>query len=366
MSKDRSLTRNSLIDPDLIARYIPGIVLLFAIGSFGKLMEQLLKNYAKGHNLILPNIEYVLWAILLGMVIVNTVGIPKVCRPGVATYEFWLRVGIALLGARFLLGDVLKLGGFTLVLVTIELALAISLMTAVGRFFSLSPKLTSLLAIGTSICGVSAIIAGKGAIDAQDDDAAYAIATILALGAIGLLVYPFIGNFIHMEDPLFGIWAGLVVDNTAETAATGAIYSEAAAQIAVLVKAARNATIGFVVLGFALYWAARGQAPDIENRGLFLWQKFPKFVLAFLVLSLLGSIGLFSEEQLTSLGNLSRWAFLFAFAGVGLRINFQTIRRLGVGPLIATVIAKGAIVYVMFTLVLTMDRLGLLRLVLPQ
>jgi uncharacterized membrane protein YadS len=94
------------------------------------------------------------------------------------------------LGVWFLLGDVLKLGGISLVFVAVELVLSVLLMTALGDWLRLSPKLTSLLAIGSSICGVSAIIAAKGAIEADDEDASYAIAAILALGAFSLFAFP--------------------------------------------------------------------------------------------------------------------------------------------------------------------------------
>src|SRR5258706_15289298 len=168
---------------------VPGILLLAAVGYAGKLLEQNVGAYAKAHHWTFPNIEYVLWAIVLGLVVSNTVGVPAIFRAGVATYEFWLKAGIVLLGVRFLLGDVVKLGGVSLACVVLELALAIVVMTALGRWFRLSPKLTSLLAIGASICGVSAIIAAKGAIEADDEDASYAIAAILALGAVSLLVF---------------------------------------------------------------------------------------------------------------------------------------------------------------------------------
>src|SRR5207253_1214273 len=144
------------------------------------------------------------------------------------------------------------LRGVALTLVAIELAVANAIMTLLGRWFRLKPKLTSLLAVGSSICGVSAIIAAKGAIEADDDDATFAIAAILALGAFGLFVYPALGHLLHMSDHAFGVWAGLAVDNTAEAAAAGAIYSDAAGKVAVLTKSTRNATIGFVVLAYAL------------------------------------------------------------------------------------------------------------------
>src|SRR5260370_14768654 len=92
-------------------RVIPGVLLLAAVGYAGKLLEQNVGAYAKAHHWTFPNIEYVLWAIVLGLVISNTVGVPEIFRTGVATYEFWLKAGIVLLGARFLLGDILKLGG---------------------------------------------------------------------------------------------------------------------------------------------------------------------------------------------------------------------------------------------------------------
>src|SRR5271155_2830168 len=102
-------------------RLIPGILLLAAVGYAGKFIEQFIARYGKTHHLVLPNIEYVLWAIVIGLVIANTVGVPEIFRAGVATYEFWLKAGIVLLGARFLLGDVLKLGGVSLGLVALEI-----------------------------------------------------------------------------------------------------------------------------------------------------------------------------------------------------------------------------------------------------
>src|SRR5216117_1820703 len=118
---------------------VPGTLLLAVIGFAGKVTEQSIAAYGKAHNLTLPNIEYVLWAIVFGLVVSNTVGVPAVFRAGVDTYEFWLKAGIVLLGVRFLLGDIVKLGGVSLVCVVLELIVAIVLMTALGRAFHLRP-----------------------------------------------------------------------------------------------------------------------------------------------------------------------------------------------------------------------------------
>jgi len=229
---------------------------------------------------------------------------------------------------------------------------AIILMTALGRAFGLSPKLISLLSIGSSICGVSAIIAAKGAIDADDEDASYAMAAILALGAVSLFVFPLIGRSLGMSDHAYGLWVGLAVDNTAEATAAGALFSDAAGKFAVLAKTARNATIGFVVLGYALYWVKRNQGKAIGNKGAFLWQKFPKFVLGFLVISAMATAGAFSKDQMTDLANLSRWAFLLTFAGVGLRTNVRELMKQGWRPLVVGVVGECAIAGLTLAMVL--------------
>src|SRR6266849_754845 len=289
-------------------RIIPGVLLLAAVGYAGKLLERNVGTYAKAHHWTFPNIEYVLWAILIGLVISNTVGVPQIFRSGVATYEFWLKAGIVLLGSRF------------------------------------------LLAVGSAVCGVSAIIATQGAVDADEEDSSFAIAAILALGALSLFTFPLIGHALHLSDHAYGLWAGLAVDNTAEATAAGALYSDAAGKLAVLAKTTRNAMIGFVVLAYAIYWASRGQAKTVANKAAFLWQKFPKFVLGFLLIPVLATYHFFTKDQTTAVANLSRWAFLLTFAGVGLRTNFREMRKQGLRPF--AVGAIGEVVIAVFTLVL--------------
>jgi uncharacterized integral membrane protein (TIGR00698 family) len=352
---------------------IPGIALLAAVGYAGKFIEQSIARYGKAHHLVLPNIEYVLWAIVIGLILANTVGVPRVFRAGVATYEFWLKTGIILLGARFILGDILHLSGISFALIFIELVLALTFMTYLGKGFKLSPKLTSLLSVGSSICGVSAIIATQGAIEADEEDSSVAIAAILALGALSLFVFPAVGHLLHMSDHAYGLWAGLAVDNTAEATAAGALYSDTAGKFAVLAKTCRNACIGFVVLGYAIYWARKGQAAAVANKGVFLWKKFPKFVLGFLFISLLATLGTldpklyphlagliqygFTRPQIAALGNLSRWAFLLTFAGVGLRTSFKDLLKQGWKPFLVGAIGEIVIAIITLGLVLGADRI---------
>jgi uncharacterized integral membrane protein (TIGR00698 family) len=351
---DEAFTGARLVD------YLPGLALLIVVGLLGKYAEVGWLGLAKREHWTVPDIEYVLWAILIGLGIANTVGLHRVFRPGVLTYHFWLKVGIVALGSRFVLGDVLKLGATSLVQIVVDMVVAGSIILAAARLFGLSGKLGSLLAIGTSICGVSAIVAAKGAIRARNSDVGYAIAAILALGAVALFTLPLLGHAIGLSDHEFGLWAGLAVDNTAETTATGFLFSDEAGKIAVLVKSTRNGLIGFVVLGFALYWAARGEAdqlaPGAKAKAAFIWDKFPKFVLGFLAVSAIATAGLLSKGQLANVGNVSRWAFLLTFAGVGLSTDIRKIARSGWRPLAVAVIGLVVVAAVSLGLVLFTSR----------
>lgn len=340
--------------------YVPGILLLISVGVLGKYAQIWWNALAKRQHWTVPDIEYVLWAILIGLLVANTIGLHRIFRPGVLTYEFWLKIGIVLLGSRFVLGDIAKLGGTSLVQILVDMTVAGTIILLAARAFGLSGKLGSLLAIGTSICGVSAIVAARGAIRARNSDVSYAIAAILALGAVALFTLPPLGHLIGLSDYEFGLWAGLSVDNTAETTATGYLYSEQAGKIAVLVKSTRNALIGFVVLGFALYWAARGQADEIapgaRAKAAFIWAKFPKFVLGFLAVSAIATLGWLSKGQTANLANVSKWAFLLTFAGVGLNTDIRQITRTGWRPLLVAIVGLVVVAAVSLGLVLLTSR----------
>lgn len=340
--------------------YIPGILLLIAVGLLGKYTEIWWLKIAKHEHWTVPDIEYVLWAILIGLLITNTVGLHPIFKPGVGTYEFWLKVGIIALGSRFILGDIAKLGGTSFIQILVDMTVSGVIILTVARWLGLSGKLGSLLAIGTAICGVSAIIAAKGGIRARNSDVGYAIAAILALGAVALFALPPLGHAIGLSDHEFGLWAGLAVDNTAETTATGYLFSDEAGKIAVLVKSTRNALIGFVVLGFAAYWASRGEAdaiaPGLKAKAAFVWSKFPKFVIGFLVVSALATVHWLSKQQVANLAAVSRWAFLLTFAGVGLNTNIRELARSGWRPLVVAIVGLVTVAIVSLGLVLFTSR----------
>lgn len=334
--REMIITRSSsgLGKPGRYLAYLPGLALLALVGYAGKVAA----NYV-------PHMEYVLFAIAFGMAITNAIPLPRVFNVGIRTYELWLKIGIVFLGSRLAWQNVMSIGATGLCLVVVEILISILVARYLAARAGLSEKLGSLIGVGVGICGVSAIIGATGAIDAREEDASYAIATILIFGAFMVFLYPFLGHLLGLDATAFGYWAGLSVDNTAEAVATGFAFSEAAGQVATVVKMSRNALMGFVILGFALHYARQGVAKEVENKALFVWQRFPKFLLGFLAISLLVSLGFFAPAQVKVLSNLSKWFFLLTFAGVGLSLRFDRMKAglkpflvgLGVETAVATI-----------------------------
>jgi len=297
---------------------VPGVALLFLVGYLSKIIA--------GY---IPHMEYVLIAILLGMLISNTVKLPKVFIPGIETYELWLKLGIVLLGARLALQSVFQIGIVGLILVIVEIIVSIATAKYLAKKFGLSDKLGSLLGIGIGICGVSAIIGASGAIDADEEEASLAIATILIFGAVMVFLYPILGQVMDLSHQAFGFWSGLAIDNTAESLATGFAFSEEAGQVATITKLSRNALMGVIVLFFALYYARKGVSGEVEHKGEFIWERFPKFLIGFLLMSLLATVGFFNHDNVGDMKNLYKWAFMLSFAGVGFRTEFDRMKQVG-------------------------------------
>jgi len=282
-------------------------------------------------------------AILLGAVVANTVGVPAVLQPGADTYKLWLEVGIVLMGARISLDAILGAGPTLLVAVIGVVTLSLAAVEALARGpFGLQDWFGSLLAAGSSICGVSAVVAVAGAVRANESHVAYATSTILVFDAVTLFAYPALGHVLGLPDRVFGIWAGLSMFSTGPVTAAGFAYSEIAGQWAVVTKLTRNALLGGLVVVYSLLYAETGTASggtdtaaDSGGRATLgsLWDGFPKFVLGFVSLAVLASSGLLADAEIARVEVAYRWAFLVAFAGLGTSIEAGEVRGAGLRPL---------------------------------
>jgi uncharacterized integral membrane protein (TIGR00698 family) len=314
----------------VLRRLVPGLGVLLALGLL-----------ARGITATVPFGSHLIVVIGLGVLVANTVGVPDWAAAGVDTHSLWLEAGIVLMGVTVALQQVVDAGLQVLLVVGIAVCVTVLTVETLARgLFDIPEKIGSLLAAGSGICGVSAVAAVAGSIKPDQQQIAYAAATVLLFDAVTLVVYPLVGRVLGLPDIVFGIWAGTTMFSTGPVTAAGFAYSRAAGEWAVLVKLTRNALIGVVAIGYALYYSRRGATTaTVENKGRYLWDSFPKFIIGFVVLMLLGSAGLFSEAQIQTLDNASNWLFLVAFAGLGLSINIGELKESGITPVVVVSIS---------------------------
>jgi len=281
---------------------------------------------------ILPWPDPLLIAVVIGVFLNNVVGIPQWLEPGIRTHGIWLGAGIVLMGASVSIRALLESGPVVLALVmTVVVVTMVLLETAARNVFGVRERLSSLLAAGTGICGVSAIVAVAGSINADEGTIAYAAGTVLLFDAVTLAVYPAVGTALAIPSQVFGVWAGVSMFSTGPVIAAGFAHSEVAGQWATVTKLARNALIGLVVFAYASYYARRGTE---KSTGVAtLWEEFPKFVIGFLVLAVAASSGFLSTGQITTLENIYNWLFLIAFVGLGTELQHSVFADTGIRPI---------------------------------
>ncbi|MBS3787606.1 putative sulfate exporter family transporter [Candidatus Bipolaricaulota bacterium] len=307
---------------------VPGTVFLFAVGLF---------SWYLGAKI--PYISYLLICIGIGMLIANTTGLPDIIEKGIYdTHKVWLETGIVVLGARILLSDLVRVGPILLGIVILFLLIGLTLTQYLAAKFGLDQKFGSVLASGVSVCGVSAVIATGGGIEAKKKHIAYAIAAVLVFDVTTVFLWPAIGAAFSIPADVFGPWAGITSPSTGTTVAIGFIHSDQAGQLTTMTKMARNVFIGVWALMFTLYYARRGMTEGIENKASYLWDKFPKFVLGFLMTMALANVGILSEAQIGYMKNAYSWLFMMAFVGLGYDIDFADMARTGFKPLLVVLI----------------------------
>ncbi len=354
---------------DQIPTLVPGVVLASVVVLVAAGLAELI-NAALGFDGL---VSFILVAIVLGIVIRNTVGLTERFEPGVAfTLKKVLRLGIILLGIRLSILDVLEIGGYGIPIVVGAVLTGLLVATLATRWLGLSDRLGTLIAIGTGICGATAIVATAPGIKAEREEVAYAVANITVFGIAAMLLYPFIADVIFGGDIVkTGLFLGTSIHETAQVAGAGLIYDQSfdvtaipsAADIAVVGKLVRNVMMVVAIPGITYVYARRmrrlGEAQASGTRVLDL---VPVFILGFLAMAVVRSIGdagvdgggmaygIWGAETWGDLTHAIRtWAeytLATAMAGVGLGTSVRQLRGLGFKPFlvgIASALAVGVV-----------------------
>lgn len=332
-----------------VVRHLPGLGLLLAIAVPAMLIQH--RITVSGRTVV----SAVAIAIVIGVLLRNLVGLPEACKPGVSlAVKRLLRVGIALLGAQLSLGQVLRTGGKAVLVVAACIVLAIFVVRIIGMRMGLSDRLGTLLGVGTSICGVSAIVATAPAIEAKQEETSLAVATITVFGLLAVAVYPLLGRLLGLTDGFFGTWAGTAVNDTSQVVATGLIYSQKAGEVATVVKLTRNLFMAPVIVVLSSVYLARARSAGggaAKKGGVSLKTAVPGFVLGFLAMAVLNSLGAFPAAALDLIGTASAWLIAIALGGVGVETNLASLRTIGFRPFYAGLCAATFMAAVSFGLI---------------
>ena len=279
---------------------------------------------------------YAFWALLIGLLIANTVRTPEWIRPALRS-ELYIKTGLVLLGAEVLFGNILRLGAPGLFVAWFVTPIVILFMYQFGvRFLRIgSRSLVIVIAAATSVCGVSAAIAVAAAARARKQELTLAVGMSLIFTVAMMILMP-LGIRATGMDPVVGAaWIGGTVDATGAVVAAGALLGEQAEQIAAVVKMIQNTLIGLVAFLVAVYWVTRIEATG-ERRpaAMEIWYRLPKFILGFIAASLLFSFGLtpsLGEARVAAMLDLTSdvrgWLFCLAFMSIGLESSLRDLAR---------------------------------------
>lgn len=238
-----------------------------------------------------------------------------------------LQWAIVCLGGTFGLGTVVEIGGASLPLMLGTLGAALIFAAVFGRVLRVGSTLTTLIGVGTAICGASAIGAVSGVVEATEAEIAYSIATIFVFNIVAVVAYPAIGHAVSLSQHAFGLWTGTAVNDTSSVVAAASAYGHAATNVAVVTKLARTTMIVPIVLVLAARRAA-------TNRAMRVGAALPWFLLWFLSASALRTAGLVPSEASGVLTHAAAFLITVALAAVGLSASVGTIRRTGFRPLV--------------------------------
>ena len=290
---------------------------------------------AGNHILAAYGLGYALWALLVGLLISNFLGVPDWLRPAVQS-ELFIKTGLVILGAEVVFGRILTLGQYGIIVAWgVTPIVLISMFWFGYRYLRLPPSFAVTISAATSVCGVSAAIAAAGASRAKKEHLTLAVGMTLIFTVVMMVLMPLFCRWLGMDPLVAGAWIGGTIDSTGAVVAAGQLLGDQAMQTAAVIKMIQNVLIGVVAFSIALYWVTRIEPAATGRPGLVeIWNRFPKFVLGFILASLVVSllfVPLLGSEQVDeSLGiskNFRAWFFCLAFLCIGMDSNFRVLRQ---------------------------------------
>lgn len=332
-----SKKREGFTTPSQLPGFLAGMALIFALAWLAWLVTRQVYGMQLPFGIPGKALEYPLWGAVLGIAgnfLLKTSGFHEYMRPGIRT-ELFLKVGLILLGASISFKTLAAAAGGAVLQGVIMITSVFFFGWWLSGKFNMDEKLRAVMSTALAVCGVSAAIAAAGSVVAKKEQVAY-VTTLVILFALPLMVItPLLASWMGLPQDVAGAWFGGNIDTTAAVVGAGTMYGEEAQTVASIVKATQNAFIGLVTFFLALYFVVVVERKPDERPSIHLiWQRFPKFVLGFVLASVLYTLGWIDGGKGTVIESIKNWAFLLAFVCMGLEISTKQLKEMGWSPVI--------------------------------
>ena len=273
-------------------------------------------------------------AILLGLALRNSTKISPALMPGIKANEKILIWAIILLGASLNFSSIINQGLPILGIIAVTMILGFWLIYWVGLKLSLPPRLGMLLAVGTTICGGTAIAITAPLIRAKEEETSFAIAVITLWGIIATLAYPIIGHALSVSDTSFGVFAGTAIHSTPQVVGAAYMFSDAAGKLATAVKLIRNCFIAPLALIIALRFNRNSEIDNQVSAGSSLKRAFPWFLFGYFAMAGLNSANVLGPNVIDYFVFTGKFLIPISMAGIGLNTSLSSLKSLGWKPVV--------------------------------
>jgi len=324
---------------DSIKKYFVGFITVCLLAF----LAQFLSSFTGFKEL---GLETVLFSLLLGLLIGNLFRLPDWLRAGVQT-ELFVKIGLVLLGATILFKDIMTAGSFGLIQAVIVVSVVWYFAFWISRKMKVDDEFATMLASAVSICGVSAAIATAGAINGDKKKLSFIISLVLIIAIPMMIFLPIVARWMGLSEIVTGAWLGGTIDTTGAVVAAGTIAGETGLKYATIVKFSQNVLLGLAAFAISVFWAYRKRGNGVAKHVplSIIWERFPKFVLGFILASLVFSFILSPETAQTSgkiIKSFSSFWFNLAFVSIGLETRFSDLKVMdSKRPFYSFLIAQG-------------------------
>ena len=282
-----------------------------------------------GAHAAFPGLPPLVLCVALGVALANIGHVPTAARPGlVVAAGPVLKLGVVLLGLDLVFPDILALGIRALAVVVGVVAVTFFGTRWAGKRLGISDDLSLLVATGFSICGISAIAAANGVIEADEDEVAFSVALVTLCGTLAIVTLPPLQGLLGLDDEQFGAWVGASVHDVAQVVATSSAAGSVALATAIVVKLTRVMLLAPLIAAIAL--RHRKPATTTGARPPLV----PPFIVAFVAMVVVASIGVLPDRAIARIDDLRTVLLGMALFALGTRVDIDRLRQIGPRPLV--------------------------------